>query len=248
MYKQQGKYGDNRGLRPATTQGASDGFRLRATGGLEVQGREGWRSKREPLQISLESLFSDTSTVLVVLSFTCCFFYSPLSFFSFFDYFSISFPCFLSYFLHPHLHSLVIPAACLLHFHFHSCLPLFLFPSFCNISFVFLFYPVFLALDCFLSQTVFFSWLITGLLHLLNNSFSQSLFLAKLLSSFIPFVFFLLHFFVLHTPFLMFYSFSFLLTTVLSHLFPLFSILFPSSLFPLFSLPSFHSCVDFLLC
>lgn len=156
MYKQQGKYGDNRGLRPATTQGASDGFRLRATGGLEVQGREGWRSKREPLQISLESLFSDTSTVLVVLSFTCCFFYSPLSFFSFFDYFSISFPCFLSYFLHPHLHSLVIPAACLLHFHFHSCLPLFLFPSFCNISFVFLFYPVFLALDCFLSQTVFF--------------------------------------------------------------------------------------------
>lgn len=99
MYKQQGKYGDNRGLRPATTQGASDGFRLRTTGGLEVQGREGWRSKREPLQISLESLFSDTSTVLVVLSFTCCFFYSPLSFFSFFDYFSISFPCFLSYFL-----------------------------------------------------------------------------------------------------------------------------------------------------
>lgn len=82
MYKQQGKYGDNRGLRPATTQGASDGFRLKTTGGLEVQGREGWRSKREPLQISLESLFSDISTVLVVLSFTCCFFYSPLSFFS----------------------------------------------------------------------------------------------------------------------------------------------------------------------
>lgn len=145
MYKQQGKYGDNRGLRPATTQGASDGFRLRTTGGLEVQGREGWRSKREPLQISLESLFSDTSTVLVVLSFTCCFFYSPLSFFSFFDYFSISFPCFLSHFLHPHFHSLVIPAACLLHF--PDFIPVCLY--FCSLHFVtflssFFFIPSFL--------------------------------------------------------------------------------------------------------
>lgn len=222
MYKQQGKYGDNRGLRPATTQGASDGFRLRTTGGLEVQGREGWRSKREPLQISLESLFSDTSTVLVVLSF-----FYLLHLFSLFS------------FLFPPPSSSFFGYSCRMSAPFsgfHSCLPLFLFPSFCNISFVFLFYPVFLALDCFLSQTVFFSWLITGLLHLLNNSFSQSLFLAKLLSSFIPFVFFFAAlFFIPHSLsyfLFLFFSSNYRPITSVPIVFRSLSIVFVSFVFP----------------